>query len=675
MSRLWFRVLILIIGALSLKMPARAYEGDHYVWTYYLARHCGYTHRQAFQIASAAYAIDFDPNTGPMPEGADQVRILNGYSPPEFRRKWTKFHAFASSELETTKGDVKAEIRRNAQVLYTSGLQQRNPGPYLHFIQDIEAHAGFNDFRGHLLAGHVPDFMSYKPDRARRMTESTLSALDKIRLELLGKSAITVKKGRLDSVLAALIKSDPYPPEFDKLYSPDKPILLLGNARWLLERSPLYSKSYQVVLKALYEDYQSGMLASFPDKTINERDPSLVAKLQSHDWKPVMPENWRQYSFDRDGRGIEDGSYALEDIKVTFDAPTVKVEVPSEELLGDEAFRALVPQYGDPARKARRVTVKLPYHLRGVVPSLGPLPIVEHVALGDKVVPTFWGKHTLVRYVATKGFDAELELTTFVSTDECEKNKVQLSAAIQIQGEDPHWENYYLILTNGTYRLSREPRAPDSWVIFTVEADANTRWLFVRQRAEFEAPLAMSEILFGGQSSAPAQKTLVTLPEGAEFPSRAAAHKAIVKYLTELTWEYSPLTRPKEFIQAQVQGVRCYPDLSGDSNRYYNAGKTLSELRQVLPALTPRKSFPSQWLVHATGHGTYDGSVKDDLWMMVATGLNTQNKTFTKPDGSGGTFGYSYDQALGPFTESYALLEAMRRVKVRVVETSANHAV
>ncbi|WP_394795961.1 hypothetical protein [Armatimonas sp.] len=169
-----------------------------------------------------------------------------------------------------------------------------------------------------------------------------------------------------------------------------------------------------------------------------------------------MPEKWRQYSFDREGRGIEDGSYALENVKVTFDAPSVKVEIPSDQLLGPEAFRALVPQYGDPARKARRVTVKLPYHLRGIVPSLGPLPVVEHAALGDKVIPTFWGKHTLVRYVTTKGFDAELELTTFVSTDECEKNKVQLSAAIQIQGEDPHWVHFQLItVPKGNDQLSR----------------------------------------------------------------------------------------------------------------------------------------------------------------------------------------------------------------------------
>lgn len=44
-----------------------AYEPDfHYAWTYYLALHVGYTRRQAFQIASAAFSVDMDKDTGPM---------------------------------------------------------------------------------------------------------------------------------------------------------------------------------------------------------------------------------------------------------------------------------------------------------------------------------------------------------------------------------------------------------------------------------------------------------------------------------------------------------------------------------------------------------------------------------------------------------------------------------
>ncbi|WP_395094902.1 tetratricopeptide repeat protein [Armatimonas sp.] len=225
---------------------------------------------------------------------------------------------------------------------------------------------------------------------------------------------------------------------------------------------------------------------------------------------------------------------------------------------------------------------------------------------------------------------------------------------------------------NKTIQLWRKPQnSSGSWVVYTIDADANTRWLFIGSREEYERPTPQSDVLFAGGSSSPAQKSLVTLSEGSEFPSRDAALRAVVKNLSSLMWVYSPLTRPKEFIQAQVQGRAVYPDLSGNANQYYKGGETLAVLRSIIPALTPRKTFPPQWLVHATGHGTYDGGVKDDLWLMVATGLNAEKKTFTKPDGAGGTFGYTYDQASGPFTESYALMEAMRRVNVRAVETSA----
>ncbi len=47
--------------------PLYAYDFDtHYLWTYYLALQAGFTERQAFQIASATFVIDDDPQTGPM---------------------------------------------------------------------------------------------------------------------------------------------------------------------------------------------------------------------------------------------------------------------------------------------------------------------------------------------------------------------------------------------------------------------------------------------------------------------------------------------------------------------------------------------------------------------------------------------------------------------------------
>ena len=54
-----------------------------------------------------------------------------------------------------------------------------------------------------------------------------------------------------------------------------------------------------------------------------------------------------------------------------------------------------------------------------------------------------------------------------------------------------------------------------------------------------------------------------------------------------------------------------------------------------------------QYLLHATGHGTVDGSVKDDWWFLFGT--PPTNGGVLLPDGSGGTFGYSIDTSSGPF--------------------------
>ncbi len=449
--RIWIMILGLWSGVQVLT-PAHAYEGDHYVWTYYLARHVGYTHRQAFQLASATYAIDFDPNTGPMPEGADIARIISGHSPAEFQRKWTKFHAFASSKIEKMKGDVTKAIKENGEALLESGMQQKNPGPYLHFIQDIYAHAGFNDFRGHLLAGHVPDYISYKPQRAKSMTDETLAALIRIRSTLFNKGTSPLDQARIANVLAALVKADPYPPGYDTDYSPDKPNLMVGNALWLANTSPGFKNSYPVILRSLQEDYQAGRLEKFPHRSFLDRDPLLIQQVHSSaDVAPVLPEKWKQYAFDRDGRGVEDGSYALENLQLHVEEPTVRVEIPTPELLGEEEHRALVPQWGNPERKARRITIKVAYRLTGVVPSLGSLPIVERMELGEpKLGPDFQsihGKVSTVRYVDQNTYDGTMELVAFVNTESCEQNLVVLTTGLQVAGLEPVWRRHKLVTT------------------------------------------------------------------------------------------------------------------------------------------------------------------------------------------------------------------------------------
>jgi hypothetical protein len=60
------------------------------------------------------------------------------------------------------------------------------------------------------------------------------------------------------------------------------------------------------------------------------------------------------------------------------------------------------------------------------------------------------------------------------------------------------------------------------------------------------------------------------------------------------------------------------------------------------------KPFSSpQYLLHATGHGTTNGPVKDDLWFLHSK--QPKNGFIDLPDGMGGTFTYSIDQYQGPF--------------------------
>ena len=55
-----------------------------------------------------------------------------------------------------------------------------------------------------------------------------------------------------------------------------------------------------------------------------------------------------------------------------------------------------------------------------------------------------------------------------------------------------------------------------------------------------------------------------------------------------------------------------------------------------------------QYLIHLTGHGTMDGSVKDDSYLLFPNAPDSKGGLLL-PDGAGGTFGYSTDSSQGPF--------------------------
>ena len=144
----------LTLGALV--RPAAAFEGDHYVWTFYLALHCGYTERQAFQVASATYAIDWDMETGPMGTWADWEDIAKGSPSQDLKDIWLRYHAFTETKFLSL-GDDFIENAKNEHKtrLWTDlAVPERNPGPLLHYTQDYQAHFGWDTVHGHGAAGH-----------------------------------------------------------------------------------------------------------------------------------------------------------------------------------------------------------------------------------------------------------------------------------------------------------------------------------------------------------------------------------------------------------------------------------------------------------------------------------------------------------------------------------------
>lgn len=207
------------------------------------------------------------------------------------------------------------------------------------------------------------------------------------------------------------------------------------------------------------------------------------------------------------------------------------------------------------------------------------------------------------------------------------------------------------------------------WVAYVVE----NRWLHVGTRFEFSRPLPRSSVLWSAQGEEPATKTLLFPQEGdGKRPaSRRQALRAIVSQLTDIAYSYEPGNQPREVITAMLGGQKYYlrlergpdPDSTEEyRSGAYDGGGNLTALREVNPNIVPRKRFQQQWLVHATGHGTYSGPVKDDLWMMIASRPNEATRSFVIPDGMGGTFGYGYDKMAGPFSDSYQLAAALREL-------------
>ncbi len=66
---------------------------------------------------------------------------------------------------------------------------------------------------------------------------------------------------------------------------------------------------------------------------------------------------------------------------------------------------------------------------------------------------------------------------------------------------------------------------------------------------------------------------------------------------------------------------------------------------------------PPQFLIHATGHGTINGPVQDDWYLLYPRAPDNQG-FFEIADGTGGTFTYSSDYSSGPYTTPRQVCDA-----------------
>ncbi|MCC7494025.1 MAG: hypothetical protein IT204_16830 [Fimbriimonadaceae bacterium] len=213
----------------------------------------------------------------------------------------------------------------------------------------------------------------------------------------------------------------------------------------------------------------------------------------------------------------------------------------------------------------------------------------------------------------------------------------------------------------------RDPPELRDWVIY-LTAD---RWLHIGTRTEYLAPVKQRETVWGGQGDELVKKELL-YPER-RFLAYDQAREFLVKELLDPRVAFHPNADPRETVVCALGGVDRQVQIARDPDSLlagyggYSLGAEIAALAAA--GKLPRKVFGKQWLVHATGHGTYYGPVKDDLWMMV--GSEPKNGGVTIPDGDGGTFGYSVDQVAGPFSDSLTLSGALRQFNLTSVRLVA----
>jgi len=207
MNRSLFAIFVIGILIMFTGTSARAYDNDTHFWlTYYLAVKAGFTPIQAEQIASANVSVDFDDDTEPVTP--DLNSILSAYRfKATFSLVRSRYHALASkTDIDALKKrknvywwdperpkdidelfDMELLVEKRRKQFWAETIAARkNPGMFLHYLQDVYAHRGFASFYGHAGYRRI-DHLSSDREKARQMASSTLRFLIAFRLAMTGK--------------------------------------------------------------------------------------------------------------------------------------------------------------------------------------------------------------------------------------------------------------------------------------------------------------------------------------------------------------------------------------------------------------------------------------------------------------------------------------------------------
>lgn len=414
-------MLLLLLIEMALPLSALAYEGDHYVWTYYLALHVGFNRRQAYQIADAAYAIDWDKDTGPMEAtvgdaffGADHTGFV-GTAHPQIARIWSRFHAFKVETGNFIGAGDQLNIRaRNLNELWALALSEGNPGPYLHLLQDSYAHGDYDTVRGHAIAGHKPDFLIYDMEKAKTMTRETIRALSEFMTVKLGKTPNPPDMARIYEVLDLLFRANPIPnaPNIGVGFFEEscKKLQGLGIPCPVVDPNasssvaPSLLRSLTVINRVVAEDEKYGRLPKWP----NELGAAAL-----------LPPKWYQFDYDSQGKIADRSRYTVEKLVVEAGQETVKVEKIDERNV--------------------RITVRLPYKISGMLdlingqgsPFLSPLPVIETHQLSDaRLYPKTFNEER-------RNGEFSTEMTFDRPRTDLQDGKLSWECSVRVYGQEP----------------------------------------------------------------------------------------------------------------------------------------------------------------------------------------------------------------------------------------------